>query len=99
MTKIALARKDDTSKAACAVRLTAALAATGFTRADIASRTGLGAPSITNQAKGDQFPSRDVMVYLYAEHRIDFNFILAGAFAQLPEDVQEKVFGHLAAAK
>jgi hypothetical protein len=34
-------------------------------------------------------------MYLFREHRIDFNFTMAGAFSGLPADVQERLFAEL----
>lgn len=97
--KKALAMTGDMSKQACARRLHAALISTGMSQSDIAHRIMRKPSSITNQVKGDQFPARELMVYLYEEHRIDFNFIMAGAFNHLPVDVAEKLFPALVAAK
>jgi len=37
------------------------------------------------------------MRYFYRAHRIDFNFLLHGDFAQLPADVQARLFAALEA--
>ncbi len=92
-----LARTDDMSKEACAFRLSAALAVTGLSKSEIAQRIGRRASSITNQTKGDQFPSREIMAFLYEYYDIDFNFILAGSYGRVPADVLDKLFPILAA--
>lgn len=94
-----LAMTGDTGTIACAHRLRAAIAVTGQTHAHIASMIGRGSSSISNQVKGSQFPSRELMLYLYENFRIDFNYLIAGSFAQLPMDVQESLFEHLSSAK
>lgn len=96
--KKALAMTGDMGKAACARRLQAAIATTGLANSAIAKMINKQPSSITNQVNGDQFPSRDIMAYLYEHHRIDFNFIMAGAYNHLPVDVTEKLFPQLAAA-
>ena len=96
--KKTLAMTGDMSKAACAHRLQAAIAATGLSNTVIAKQINKQPSSITNQVNGDQFPSRDIMAYLYEYHRIDFNFIMAGAYNHLPVDVTEKLFPQLAAS-
>ncbi len=37
----------------------------------------------------------NVVRFLYRQHRIDYNFILNGDFAQLPGDVQDRLFPFL----
>lgn len=93
-----LAMTGDMSRAACATRLRAAITLTGMTQTEIAAQINRKASSITNQIKGDQFPSRELMNYLYEEHRVDFNFMMAGSHNQLPGDVAEKLFEILASS-
>ncbi|MBT9383308.1 helix-turn-helix domain-containing protein [Pseudooceanicola sp. CBS1P-1] len=78
---------------ASAIRVKAARYAAGFDRqSEFATRCGVSKTSYNNIEKGLQFPNRDVMRYLYRAHRIDFNFIMNGDFAQLPADVQASLF-------
>jgi hypothetical protein len=37
------------------------------------------------------------MRYFFRSHRIDFNFLIHGEFAQLPADVQDRLFSALEA--
>ena len=93
-TKISLAQTDDMSKAAVCRRFRAAVSAAGYKRQkEFAEAIGTrGVSSINNVFKELQFPSREMMGVLFYGHRIDFNFILAGVFNQLPNDVQEPLF-------
>lgn len=90
-----LARRHDDSKEACAARLAAALLTTGMRQKDVASQAGIGEASISNAKKALNYPTMPIMRWLYRAHRIDFNFLMAGEFSQLPADVQERLFGAL----
>lgn len=96
--KETLARKGDMGIVACAIRLTAARMTTGLAQKDLASEAEVGKTALNNAERALTYPSREVMVYLFRAHRIDFNFILHGDFAQLPGDVQAKLFPALEAA-
>jgi transcriptional regulator with XRE-family HTH domain len=96
--KETLSRVGDMGIEACAIRLRAARLVTGLAQKVFAAEAGVGATALNNAEAGLTFPSRDVMVYLYRAHRIDFNFVLHGDFAQLPGDVQAKLFPALEAA-
>ena len=91
-----LARRLDDSVPACAVRLTAALAVTGITQKQVAALSGVTEQAISNAKKAANYPSVPLMRWLYRQHRIDLNFMVAGEFSQLPSDVQEKLFSALA---
>jgi transcriptional regulator with XRE-family HTH domain len=97
--KLRLARQGDMSLEACAIRLKAARLATGMMQKDFAAAAGFGKSTLANQEAGTTYPSREVMRYLYRAHRIDFNFILHGDFAQLPADVQAALFEQLPVAE
>lgn len=90
-----LCRLHDDSLFACALRLRAARAAIGISQTDAAGQIGVGKTTLNNAEMGRNYPSLDVMRWLFRAHRIDFNFILAGEFAQLPADVQESIFVEL----
>jgi hypothetical protein len=96
--KQSLARIGDMGIEACAIRLRAALIFTGLRQMDMANEASISKSVLNNAIAGLTFPSRDVMAYLYRAHRIDFNFILHGDFAQLPGDLQERLFLALEAA-
>ena len=96
--KEALARIKDMGLAATAIRLRAAILYTKMQQKDFAAACGVSATVLSNALGGLTYPSRDVMVYLYREHRIDFNFVLHGDFAQLPGDVRDRLFPALEAA-
>ncbi|WP_313349354.1 XRE family transcriptional regulator [Paracoccus sp. (in: a-proteobacteria)] len=98
-TKTRLARLNDMGLAATAIRLRAAFIATGLGQhKDLAQAAGISKTVLSNAMAGSTYPNRDVMKYLYRAHRIDFNFVLNGDFAQLPGDVQQKIFPALEAA-
>ena len=94
-----LARKGQMTIVACAIRLRAARYAGNLEQQDLAKLGGVSKSALSNTERGDSFPSRDVMAHLYRAHRIDFNFILNGDFAQLPGDVQDRLFPELARAE
>ncbi|TMV84502.1 helix-turn-helix transcriptional regulator [Thioclava sp. BHET1] len=87
-----LARIADTSQEATAIRLRAARIVTGMSQKDFAAAAGTGKTNLNNVELGRQYPNISVMRYLYRAHRIDFNFILHGDFAQLPSDLQANLF-------
>lgn len=92
-----LARTNDMSKEAVCARFKAAVAAAGYEKQkDFADALGnRGVSSISNVYKEMYYPSREMISLLYMQHRIDFNFVLAGQFNQLPADVQELIFENL----
>jgi len=96
--KESLARTGKFDVAACAIRLLAARTVSGLEQQGLAAACGVTKSAINNAEAGLSFPSRDVMRYLYRAHRIDYNFILNGDFAQLPGDVQDSLFPALSAA-
>ena len=69
-------------------RIRIARRALSLSQVDLALHAGIGRTTLTNTEKGAQFPSRELMKYLYRQHRVDFNFILNGDHAQLPFDVR-----------
>lgn len=90
--KTDLARTGDESTEAAALRLRAARDAVGLSQIDLGNAVGRGKSAISNMEKARSFVSMDVMRYLFREHRIDFNFMMAGLYAQLPGDVQDRLF-------
>jgi transcriptional regulator with XRE-family HTH domain len=92
-----LARKGDMSRAATAARLVAARKAVGLGQEQLARDMGEGMTKqkLRNAEKGDNDPSKALMRYFWRAHRIDFNFIIHGDFAQLPADVQDRLFEQL----
>lgn len=87
-----LARVGDASKEACAIRLTAAWKATGLSKTQFCKDAGVSLNSMLNAQSALNYPSREVMLYLYRSHRIDFNFIIHGDFHQLPGEVQDALY-------
>lgn len=79
---------------AAAIRIKAARMAAGLpTQKALADALGFErTTNISNAEKGDQFPNREVMNWLFMEKRIDFNFLMGGQYNQLPEDVQDALF-------
>lgn len=89
----------DTSPEAISIRLRAAREAAGYAQQkDFAAEAGLSATTYNSQEKRGA-PSITVMKILYRQHRIDFNFVLHGDFAQLPGDVQERLFEALSSSR
>jgi transcriptional regulator with XRE-family HTH domain len=95
-----LALTGDMSRKASAIRLRAAryVAMPDAQGKDFAEAVGISKSSLTTMEKGQQFPNREVMKYLDRGHRIDFNFMMNGYFAQLPHDVQTALFDQLGRA-
>jgi transcriptional regulator with XRE-family HTH domain len=93
-----LAMLGDMSARACGLRLASAREAAGLSQKQLAELSGHGANQVNNMEKARQHPNREIIRYLYRAHRIDFNFILHGDFAQLPSDVQDRLFASLQAA-
>ena len=96
--KEALAHTGRMDAASCAIRLRAARIVSGLEQQELARLCGVTKSALANAEAGSSFPSRDVMRYLYRAHRIDFNFMLNGDFAQLPGDVQDRLFPALEVA-
>lgn len=94
-----LARKADTSREALAWRILAARRTTGMGQEQLAQDMGEGMTKqkLRNAEKADNAPPLSLMRYYYRQHRIDFNFLLHGDFAQLPADVQDRLFAALSA--
>ncbi len=76
-------RYGDPSIAACAHRLHLSLSALNISQSELASAVGFQNSSITNMVKARQFPSRDVMLYLYFQYGVDFNFMFIGDVVNL----------------
>ncbi|MFC4731762.1 helix-turn-helix domain-containing protein [Salipiger abyssi] len=93
--KSALARTGDFSKEAAALRLRAARNAAGLGQAELGKAAKITKAAISNSENAQSYPGRSVMIYLYREHRIDLNFMICGEFAQLPGDVQDRLFAAL----
>ena len=99
-TKYRLAYINNMGLEACAVRLRAAFHVTGLARhRDLAAEAGISHTVLSNAMNGVTYPNRDLLSYLYRAHRIDFNFMMIGLFAQLPGDVQAALFPALEVAK
>lgn len=95
--KTDLARTGDDSLDAAAARLRAAREVIGLSQEQLGEMVGKRKSAISNMEHARSFVSMDVMRYLFREHRIDFNFMIAGQYAQLPGDVQDRLFAALAA--
>lgn len=88
----------DMSEIACAIRLLAARKSTKMSQIDFAKACGVSKTAYNNAERALAFPNRKVMIFLFREHRIDFNFLMHGDFSQLPLDVQDRLFEKLADA-
>nr|WP_321509448.1 XRE family transcriptional regulator [uncultured Celeribacter sp.] len=89
-----LARTGDVSPDAIRDRLLAARKSIGMQQKDVAAEAGVKVTTFNSQETRGA-PSIQTMRYYYRQHRIDFNFILHGDFAQLPLDVQDRLFSAL----
>ncbi|HDZ53384.1 MAG TPA: XRE family transcriptional regulator [Sulfitobacter litoralis] len=83
------------SKGACALRILVAREVTGLSQLEVSQRAGIANNALNNMERARQFPNREIMRYYHRAHRIDFNFLMHGDFAQLPMDIQEALFAHL----
>lgn len=92
-----LSRLGDISPEAVRTRLLAARNSIGMKQQDVANEVGLKKTTFNSQETRGA-PSAATMRYYHRQHRIDFNFILHGDFAQLPQDVQERLFSELSSA-
>lgn len=94
-----IARKADYSVEACSFRARAAILCSGHTLTSFAKASGQTLTALINSTKGRSYPSRATMLTLYRFHRIDPTFILTGDYAQLPGDIQTRLFEALRAAQ
>ncbi len=94
-----LARRGDMGREAMAFRLRAARKAVGLGLEGLARDMGEGMTKqkLGNAERADNDPPKALMRYFHRAHRIDFNFLIHGDFAQLPADVQVRLFATLAA--
>lgn len=93
-----LARLNDMGLEATAIRLRAARIAAGMTQKRLAEACAISNTVLNNAEMGLTAPNHKVMKYLYRAHRIDFNFLLNGDFAQLPGNVEKLIFESLLVA-
>jgi len=93
-TKERLARTGDVTPEAIRTRLLAARHSLGLQQLEVAKQLGLKKTTFHSQESRGA-PSIATMKFYYRQHRIDFNFILHGDFAQLPQDVQDRLFSAL----
>jgi transcriptional regulator with XRE-family HTH domain len=95
--KETLAKTMDDGLEASGLRARAAREYAGLTQAQLGEKIGMGKQAIANVENGRSFPGRPLMVYLMRAHRVDINFMVLGAFSQLPSDVQDGLFEKLKA--
>lgn len=88
-------RMDATASAA---RVRASRQVAGMNQGQLARILGITKSTVSGVENGASFPSREMMAFFMKEHRIDFNFLISGQFAQLPGDVQESLFPALSDA-
>lgn len=92
-----LARTGDWSKEAAGPRLEAAIRASGLRKQHFADRSGQKLTAVINATKGRSHPSRESMQWLFRNYRVDPAFILAGEYANLPDELRTRVFAALEA--
>ena len=90
-----LAGKGDMGLAASARRLRAARYYAGLLQKDVADAAGVKTTTLNNMERASSYPNRAVLKYFFRAHRVDFNFMMHGDFAQLPADVQPALFAAL----
>lgn len=72
---------------AAAIRFRAARKFAGLGQKELAQAAGRSVSNISNMEKARSYPALDAIMYLWDNHRVDANFIYAGAYSQLPSDV------------
>lgn len=92
-----LAGYRDGSLIASGIRVKAARLMAGLSQEQLGEAGGIKKAAVNNIEKGRSYPARPLMTYLFRAHRIDFNFLIHGDFAQLPQDVQDRLFPELEA--
>ena len=90
-----LALRGNDSKEASAKRVKAARFVTGLNQLQFGKAAGISKAAVSNIEKTLSFPTRPLMQFLFRDHRIDFNFMINGDYAQLPSDVQDALFEQL----
>ena len=95
--KKSLAQTYDGSPLAVGRRVRAGRKMTGLSQEAFGHLFELSKGAISHIENGRASPKFEIMHYLMDECRIDYNFIIAGFFSQLPGDVQDKLFSVLAA--
>jgi transcriptional regulator with XRE-family HTH domain len=94
MERLALRNRAD--KAAAGWRLLAARTCVGMSQDQVGAIIGKGKAAVSHMENGRAYPHRAVLLFFYRQHRIDFNFFMNGDFAQLPADVQDRLFAAIA---
>jgi DNA-binding XRE family transcriptional regulator len=92
LTKEKLAMTRDGDQFAASVRLKAARIYSGLSQDELGAKVNITKATVSNIEKCRSYPSRALMTYFHREHRIDFNFMIHGDYAQLPSDVQDRLF-------
>lgn len=95
MDKNTLAMAGRSDVIATAIRMKAARLAAGLSQDALADAMGQGISSISNIERARNFPGWPILIYFFEEHRVDLNFLVTGAYSQLPGDVQERLFSQL----
>lgn len=78
-----------------AIRMKAARLAAGMSQDNLANAMGQRTSSISNIERARNFPGWPILIYFFEQHRIDLNFLVTGAYSQLPGDIQDLVFSQL----
>ena len=81
---------------AASIRLRAARKFAGIGQEALGDAIGRSVSNISNMERARSFPALEAIMYLWNNHRVDANFIVAGHYAQLPADVLPDLMRSLA---
>lgn len=90
---LALTGRSD--NAAVAIRTKAARLFAGLSQEGLAGAINRGVSNVSNIERGRNLPGWSMLLVLYEQYRVDLNFIVTGAYSQLPGDVQDGLFAKL----
>ncbi|MEL7090235.1 MAG: helix-turn-helix transcriptional regulator [Pseudomonadota bacterium] len=82
-----LSRQGKFDNVSAAIRLKAAREFAQLSQKELGDATGRTVSNISNMENARSFPALEVMMYLWNSHRVDVNFMVGGAYSQLPSDV------------
>lgn len=90
--KATLSLMGRSDEAAVAIRMLAARKLAHLSQKELAGKVSRQVSNISNIERAKNLPGWGIMLFFHHSHRIDVNFLMTGAYAQLPGDVQEELF-------